>query len=97
MTHTPGPWRVSSLRDTHLEVHPWDGTVVDERASTETVVAEVYARKRMPNARLIAAAPDMLAALKAVKACFGHTIPQSQQGQLAAMIEAVIAKAEDQS
>lgn len=65
MTHTPGPW--------HIDNRAWAarGVVVEIRSNSEPpaqLIAQVSAATgahRMPNARLIAAAPDMLAALQA--------------------------------
>jgi hypothetical protein len=67
---TPGPWtaRESSLsRDGNLWFIEWD----NEPASATARVAEVY---RPPNARLIAAAPDLLAALAGLLKAFDEGI-----------------------
>ena len=56
--HTPGPWEVQTDRYTVTAQKPG--------APYTFVVAECpgYAKEREPNARLIAAAPEMYAALK---------------------------------
>ena len=75
--HTPGPWRVG--RDGHniLTVATYKGPYGDERS---TFVASAYTvndpsptfkdcEELEANARLIAAAPTLLAALKRLLAC----------------------------
>lgn len=61
MGHTPGPWRViwhgNEKYPYPLSVHTADGAYWITRDGTVSSVA---------NAKLIAAAPDMLAALKAL-------------------------------
>lgn len=61
--HTPGPWLIHST-----------GDVVAWRADRLVFVASVGQETREANARLIAAAPDLLAALDQlsdVARCFG--------------------------
>ncbi len=60
--HTPGPWRVGDVG--HTVFGPPNGN-----PSPETI-AKV---RRVANARLIAAAPEMLAALQFVAECFRDT------------------------
>lgn len=56
MAHTPGPWVVVQ--------HP-DGWTIQNRATgAGACVASQYGDSNEANARLIAAAPDLLAALK---------------------------------
>jgi hypothetical protein len=62
MQHTPGPWQVKQARNGHTAVYP---TGSQER------VADIYCPldvdgHHAANARLIAAAPELLAALKAM-------------------------------
>ena len=80
---TPGPWRVE---DESLIVEQWP----DDKLGGH-IVAAVYPhppRGRAVNARLIAAAPDMLAALEAV------TQPEPLQCEADwELAEAAIAKA----
>ena len=66
--YTPGPWSAGSTctRDGHHEVFGSDDCLV---ASVPSVVTEYEGNVRRParaNAKLIAAAPDLLAALKAM-------------------------------
>lgn len=64
--HTPGKWRVCTL------AHPEDRTVVvygpsfSDPVATGIARAGIDASEAHANARLIAAAPDLLAALKAL-------------------------------
>ena len=53
MTHTPGPWRVFHIRMNEFEI--WD--------EYENFPADMSDEAMKANARLIAAAPEMLAAL----------------------------------
>ena len=63
--HTPGPWRVAG-RETRNLPH--------SLVAADTLLARVYSKcfgdevEETANARLIAAAPDLLAALKGVLA-----------------------------
>ena len=55
--HTPGPWVINPIN--HCEI------LADGRLTMNTVVANVPVG--MPDARLIAAAPEMLEALEKIK------------------------------
>ena len=60
--HTPGPWQYSFEGGTVAFIVETDGTTVAKLSVTENSTAH----SALPaNARLIAAAPDLLAALKA--------------------------------
>lgn len=64
MTHTPGPWFYSRNGNPIYITGNWDKV-----AGTYADVAEIAQQEQseaQANARLIAAAPDMLAALKAI-------------------------------
>lgn len=70
--HTPGPWRVGNLGsyDAHTD-EPYRNVWAGEGAEATVVARAVRAAGSMTNdvdedARLIAAAPDLLAALKAL-------------------------------
>jgi len=61
LTHTPGPWSVRGSRHLVRRIH------AGNELSIETEVACVFAHEKRnteADARLIAAAPDLLAALK---------------------------------
>jgi len=64
--HTPGPWHSS-----HTSANSWNMGVYDE-AGTEvarvSVKSALYQQRRIADARLIAAAPKLLAALQAIVA-----------------------------
>lgn len=102
MTHTPGPWRVGKRGAIQ-------NAVLDGRAVPYPVIpiegaeAAVYAPSTSPNAeanaRLIAAAPDMLAALKAWHAFMseGWITNNNEDPEALALLQqskAAIAKAE---
>jgi hypothetical protein len=59
MSHTPGPWRVSS-------VHTHERSSVFTDAAPTVCVAETWTPQHAANARLIAAAPALYEALKAI-------------------------------
>lgn len=85
--HTPGPWRATKERrgreQTTLDIRDGDGRQV---AMCNGYVAQNDEEEAFANARLIAAAPDLLAAAKMVMENPGH--------KAIAMLEAAIAKAE---
>jgi hypothetical protein len=80
--HTPGPWRASRKSVFVNDIH-------------NRVVAEVVDRKdsREANAHLLAAAPDLLAALQAARKWLVVNDDSRCQSDLKA-VEAAIAKAE---
>lgn len=88
MSHTPGPWKASEFMEgAGLEI------VADGRC-----IARAYpVLQRDANARLIAAAPELLAALKAVVlAEFGSLDhPQIKDAPMWSKAIAAIAKAEE--
>lgn len=78
VTHTPGPWYVASKRGKHelrISSGHWDSfaTVVSRMENAKTDCADGLA-----NARLITAAPDLLASLRelvAWQAAEKHAVP----------------------
>lgn len=72
MTHTPGPWtyttweRGDELAIVATNPHQWIADVVIDHDNGDKSAAEQAA-----NARLIAAAPELLEALKAITDCWG--------------------------
>ena len=86
-THTPGPWK--ALFDDDEEYHGVESTDIEHEGGGQ--IAKVYGTDNFPcleatekicqemiaNAHLVAAAPDMLAALKMVAEDIGnfHQIP----------------------
>lgn len=88
-THTPGPWSVPKYFGY--------GTICAEKEQVIARISAVGVRATAANARLIAAAPDLLAALKALTE-WGreHTSPRDENSPHSLLIAAVaaIAKAE---
>jgi hypothetical protein len=73
--HTPGPWKVNNL-DTGMND---SGAILDPVG--HVIVTDVYGRdddEAFANARLIAAAPELLKAIELVLALHDH--PESQVG-----------------
>jgi len=72
LNHTPGPWRNESYG---TPVFGSDGSLVAAgigiRAASEHVCT-VYSKNADANARLIAAAPELLEALKCLRDAFKH-------------------------
>ena len=82
--HTPGPWKVDEAEDLPL-------AVIEDTADGHGI-AELGERNpcSVANARLIAAAPDLLAALEQIAAVYPKT---AEAEKLAAIAHAAIAKA----
>ncbi len=89
--HTPGPWR--------YEYEPgYNGELI---AANETIIAEFISEPRPPNARLIAAAPDLLEALQRISLAkpdqLDHSIDVAIIERCANVARAAIAKATGES
>ena len=82
--YTPGPW----LPTVHLDVITEDGSPIARRASTRGKYEYEEA-----NARLIAAAPDLLEASQAAWNCIGELPPTQARVEVAQMLQAAIEKA----
>lgn len=101
MMHTPGPWTATrgeceGKPESWFDVTaPWPECGPDERQN----IAMIYGRDPVEaNARLIAAAPDLLAALKAITdPAYGNPGYPEENKQIEAQAEAAIAKAEGRS
>jgi hypothetical protein len=65
--HTPGPWYVALDSDDDLFVSSDDGKTICEIANSRDFINSAIEGRN--NARLIAAAPDLLAALEEVTRC----------------------------
>ena len=74
MTHTPGPWtlHVGSGREAYIEAMEGD-----------VLIAECHDGEAEANARLIAAAPELLEALLEIEATVSLTFPQRKKIQTA--------------
>lgn len=97
-THTPGPWNYRQVKR-HTDEHPSGlyGFIVND--ATNTQVAEAFplphpVAVNEANARLIAAAPDLLAALKFVQPFLRHVAEENSS--VDRMVRAAIAKATEQ-
>jgi hypothetical protein len=78
--HTPGPWLVNDCtrRPSTSHTYRYRICVGEGRDAEELAIVETYSQlppepgcENEANARLIAAAPDLLAALREVSLCFG--------------------------
>ena len=87
MTHTPGPWTVSQL-------HP-DGRLIIDKAYYEidtpdyTVVAwmpHAAPIRKFDDARLIAAAPQLLKACKAARVGIGFALNDASEERMLSVI-----------
>lgn len=86
--HTPGPWKVSSERplfgfwQVRQDPLNWDGNgyqaICTVPASTKNTP---YGDMFRANARLIAAAPDLLAALREIDRSWTKAFPQGPDGE----------------
>lgn len=61
MKHTPGPWKVE-IHDGNMEV--WNSNTFICSTSSQLFRTAISKSENRPNANLIAAAPDLLQALK---------------------------------
>lgn len=65
--HTPGPWHLTDHISPHISIYAGGETVDGIEKPTKTIVGPIYkasGKEFAANARLIAAAPEMLALLK---------------------------------
>jgi len=106
--HTPGPWAVQGLGPVRPEYPDWNHYAI--RSPENICLAVVHevdrygADRALPDARLIAAAPELLKACKAVSEWHQHSVgcPASEIGAIGdsgcdcglAAVRAAIAKAE---
>lgn len=105
MTHTPGPWFVSGVRF-KMNGGEWHGiNRYDEAKKQDENIACVGYDPRtglgLPDARLIAAAPDLLAALwraedAVEQLCIGQD-PANECWNVLTQIRAALSKAQVQS
>lgn len=93
--HTPGPWRVFPGHFPGIDANS-DSVVLFGRHYEDCGIRGVNEEERLANANLIAAAPDMLAALRDALHTLEHSSgdePGWAKGSIA-VIRAAIAKAE---
>lgn len=61
-THTPGPWKIDTFGNIHQIIA--DGETVVARVTSQAANQKAETERTTANARLIAAAPEMLEALE---------------------------------
>ena len=66
MMHTDGPWKVAKTYSTHNSPNRWWETGVISATGRVAEAMGADAMESMENARLIAACPDMLSALRKI-------------------------------
>lgn len=86
--HTPGPWRFRPVRGDYRIFSMARGSII------HVAVAPGMAAITLANARLIAAAPDLLAACRAVLAAWDDGLGAGAAGDARALCRAAIDKAE---
>jgi hypothetical protein len=86
--HTKGPWIVVG---TYVERHDGDGIYSRIAACYDTMICEEHGGTALANARLIAAAPDLLAALKACLAPLQQS--QNKYGDISSASAFIVARA----
>jgi hypothetical protein len=90
--HTPGPWKWWTTHEGAHRINPHKGGLVIASCDTRNPFSE----EQEANARLIAAAPDLLEACKAVKATCPADPDINPEWQAAwDLLLAAIAKAEE--
>lgn len=88
MKHTPGPWKTHALTKSH-GIYDQTGTSVAKVGDAFGVCAE----RRAADARLIAAAPDLLEALRNLTLTAARYLPDYNEHPDIQAAEAAIAKA----
>lgn len=97
MTHTPGPWELDeSLRGNSYTAISGEDWIELATVVTRMKSSDEYSPEGLANARLIAAAPELLAALEDMFALFADHAQYDEDGHEAAAVavaRAAIAKA----
>ena len=89
--HTPGPWVVVGRLTKYVEARLVGGLIQEVAACGPTMADEGYGQQQEANARLIAAAPDLLEALQDVDALWMHHSVAHGDGKIGPLHEKVIA------
>lgn len=84
--HTPGPWHRFGLY-AHIEIRTNAGELI------AVVGSDALREDRFLNARLIAAAPDLLEAAQAAWNCIGELPPTQARVEVAQLLQAAVEKA----
>ena len=88
---TPGPWVVVGNLTKYVEARLVGGLIQEVAACGPTMADEGYGQQQEANARLIAAAPDLLEALQDVDALWMHHSIAHGDGKISPLHEKVIA------
>ena len=88
---TPGPWVVVGRLTKYVEARLVGGLIQEVAACGPTMADEGYGQQQEANARLIAAAPDLLEALQDVDALWMHHSVAHGDGKISPLHEKVIA------
>jgi len=91
MSHTPGPWEPDYWGDREIDIYSADGSLVCQMRGGSTDEED----DSEPDARLIAAAPELLSELKLILSMWEEAIDYEKDWMdLADPARAAIAKAE---
>lgn len=97
--HTPGPWKVYNAalrprfsRDTIIEIQSDHGNAIVQWAGFDN--CNRFKKTHLANARLMAAAPDMLSVLHQIDAVFGRLHSTNEERAIFKALDAAIKKAE---
>ena len=88
---TPGPWVVVGRLTKYVVARLVGGLIQEVAACGPTMADEGYGQQQEANARLIAAAPDLLEALQDVDALWMHHSVAHGDGKIGPLHEKVIA------
>ena len=91
--HTPGPWTDKAIDESQWGVYDSRGWSVAQAHQIKVLSADIKQAERTANARLIAAAPDLLAALERLVRQHGSDGIEYSGDHPVAVARAAIAKA----
>ena len=89
--HTPGPWYVTGNLTRYINVRIGGGLIQEVASCGPTEADGGYGPQQEANARLIAAAPDLLEALSGMLACW-RSVCRAQGWEPEHVVEAVRAQ-----
>jgi hypothetical protein len=70
--HTPGPWTDRAIDESQWSIYDSRGWSVAQAHQIKVLSSDLKQAERTANARLIAAAPDLLEALQILMSDMGH-------------------------
>lgn len=91
--HTPGPWTDDTIDGSQWGVYDKNGYSVAQAQQIKNIRGDIKQKERSANAKLIAAAPDLLAALMELKECAAYWSEYDVPPGIVDRINDVIAKA----